>query len=191
MNNEQEKLGTFPFVLGGASFIPGIGIIFGITAIIWGLITNKLGGKKLAIIGSCGIAFSIILYGALFYFGTVQRGGVYDELRVQLAKTTITSLVQAIEFYKTQNGQYPDSLETLQKTLPENTLVFVTDPTDVQFTEKPRNFHYKLKDESHYYLLGVGLDETPYTSDDLLPDIKVNDNNGVGLIIHSGSVNGL
>ena len=120
--------------------------------IVWGLVTNKVGGKKLAIIGSCGIGFSIILYSALFYFGMVQRGGVYDELRVQLGKTTITSLVQTIEFYKTQNGYYPETLEALQKTLPENTLVFVTDPTDVQFTEKPRNFHYKLKDESHYYL---------------------------------------
>ena len=47
MNHEQEKLGTFPFVIGGVSFIPGIGIIFGIIAIIWGLVTKKLGGKKI------------------------------------------------------------------------------------------------------------------------------------------------
>ncbi|MCP4094680.1 MAG: type II secretion system protein G, partial [Planctomycetaceae bacterium] len=95
MNEKQEKLGILPFVIGGVSFIPGIGIFFGIVAIIWGLATKKLGGKKLAVVGACGIGFSVILYGALFYFGFVQRGGVYDDLRVQLSKNTITSLVQS------------------------------------------------------------------------------------------------
>ena len=191
MNEEQEKLGTFPYVLGGVSFIPLIGIIFGIIAIIWGLATKKLGGKKLAIIGACGIAFSIILYGSLFYFGAVQRGGVYDELRSQLSKTTITSLVQAIEFYKTQNGQYPESLETLRKSLPENSLVFVFDPTHVQMGGEPRYYHYELKDEDHYYLLGIGPDEKPYTSDDVLPNIEIKKNSGIGLLIYENSNNGL
>ncbi len=68
MSEEQEKLGTFPYIIGGVSFIPGIGIIFGIIAITWGLVTKKLGGKKLAVIGACGISFSIILYGSLSYF---------------------------------------------------------------------------------------------------------------------------
>ena len=190
MNDEQEKLGTFPYVIGGVSFIPGIGIIFGIIAIIWGLVTKKLGGKKLAIIGACGIGFSIILYGSLFYFGFVQRGGVYDDLRVQLSKNTITSLVQAIEFYKTQNGQYPESLEVLRKSLPENSMVFVHDPTDVQMGGEPRYYHYELKDQNHYYLLGVGPDGQPYTSDDVLPNIEINQNSGIGLLIHQGSKNG-
>lgn len=61
-----------------------------IIAIIWGQVTKKLGGKKLAIIGMCGISFSIILYGLFFYFGFVQKGGVYDDLRNQLSKSTIT-----------------------------------------------------------------------------------------------------
>jgi hypothetical protein len=191
MNNEQEKLGTFPFVIGGVSFIPGIGIIFGIIAIIWGLATNKLGGKKLAVIGACGIGLSVILYGSLFYFGFVQRGGVYDDLRIQLSKNTITSLVQAIEFYKTQNDHYPESLETLRKSLPENSMVFVHDPTHVQMGGEPRYYHYELKDQDHYYLLGVGSDEQPYTSDDVLPNIEINQNSSVGLLIHQGSKNGL
>lgn len=191
MNDEHEKLGTFPFVIGGVSFIPGIGIIFGIIAIIWGLVTKKLGGKKLAIVGACGIGFSVILYGSLFYFGFVQRGGVYDDLRVQLSKNTITSLVQAIEFYKTQNGHYPQSLEVLRQSLPENSMVFIHDPTDVQMGGEPRYYHYELKNQGHYYLLGVGPDGQPYTSDDVLPNIEVNQNSGVGLLIHQGSNNGL
>ncbi len=190
MNEKPEKLGTFPYVIGGVSFIPGIGIIFGIIAITWGLVTKKLGGKKLAIIGACGIGFSVILYSSLFYFGFVQRGGVYDDLRSQLSKNTITSLVQAIEFYKTQNGNYPDSLETLRKSLPENSMVFVHDPTDVQMGGEPRYYHYELKDQSHYYLLGVGADQKPYTSDDILPTIEVKPNSNIGFIVHEDSRNG-
>ena len=100
MNKEQKKLGNFPFVIGGISFIPLIGIIFGGIAIIWGLLTKKLGGKKLAIIGFSGICFSFILYGSLYYFGFKQRGGVYDDLRDKLNQKTINSLVQSIEFFK-------------------------------------------------------------------------------------------
>jgi hypothetical protein len=191
MSEENGKLGIFPFIIGGVSFIPGIGIIFGIIAIIWGLVTNKRGGKKLAIIGSCGLGLSIILYGSLFYFGFVQKGGVYDDLRVQLSKSTITSLVQSIEFYKTQNGQYPKSLEVLRKSLPENSLVLVHDPTDVKLGGEPRYYHYELEGSENYYLLGVGKDELPYTSDDVLPSIEVNQNSGVGLLFHQSSKNGL
>jgi hypothetical protein len=191
MKEEQEKLGTFPYVISGVSFVPLIGIIFGIIAIVWGLVTKKLGGKKLAIIGACGIGFSVILYSSLFYFGFVQRGGVYDDLRSQLSKNTITSLVQAIEFYKTQNGNYPNSLETLSKSLPENSMVFVHDSTHVQMGGEPRYYHYELNDQSHYYLLGVGADEKPYTSDDILPNIEIKPNSNIGFIVHEGSKNGL
>ncbi len=191
MNDDDEKLGAFPYVIAGVSFIPGIGIIFGIISIVWGLVTKKLGGKKLAIIGASGIGFSIILYGALFYFGFAQRGGVYDDLRLRLSKNTITTLVQAIEFYKTQNGQYPESLEVLRNSLPQNSFVFIHDPTDVQIGGEPRNYHYELKNNNHYYLLGVGPDGLPYTSDDVLPNIEINQNSGVGLLLHKGSNNGL
>ncbi|MGO9446630.1 MAG: hypothetical protein ACLPXB_17930, partial [Thiobacillaceae bacterium] len=114
----SEKLGTFPFVIGGMSFVPLVGVLFGIIAIVWGLVTKKLGGKRLAAIGAGGIGFTIVIYGALFYFGFAQRGGVYDDLRTKLAQTTINSLVQSIEFYKLQHGRYPESLKALQDSLP-------------------------------------------------------------------------
>src|SRR5208283_1587576 len=116
---EKHKLVGFPYVIGGLSFIPVIGVLFGIIAIIWGLVTKKLGGKKLALIGTAGIAFTVVLYSGLFYFGVMQRGGVYDE----------------------------------------------------------------LIDENHYYLLGVGQDGKPFTSDDILPRVEVGPNSKVGLLI--------
>ncbi len=191
MNDEKEKLGAFPFVIGGISFIPLLGVLFGIVAIIWGLVTKKSGGKKLAIIGACGIAFTVILYSSLFYFGFMQRGGVYDELRGQLAESTLTTVVQAIEFYKTQNGHYPDSLATLQASLPENSMVFVFDPTHIEMGSDQRYYHYELQGDSNYYLLGVGVDGEPYTADDLLPSIELQPNSGIGLLVHENSTKGL
>ena len=183
MNEQQEKLGTLPFVISGISFIPLLGVLFGLVAIIWGLSTKKAGGKKLAFIGGGGIAFTVVLYSALFYFGFMQRGGVYDELRKELSETTLTSLVQAIEFYKVQNGKYPESLEILKKSLPENPFVIIVDPTDVKLGGKPRYFYYELLDNEHYYLLGVGPDGKPFTADDILPKMKLSAQSKIGLLI--------
>ncbi|WP_202741212.1 MULTISPECIES: type II secretion system protein GspG [Acinetobacter] len=187
VNERSNKLGVFPYVIAAMSFIPGIGVIFGVIAVIWGVLTKKSGGKVLTIIGAFGIGLSIVLYGSLFYFGFVQRGGLYDELRAQSSQIAMTSLVQAIEFYKVENGHYPDSLEILNQSLPENSSVFVFDATDVSWSSSPRYYHYELKDSSHYYLLSVGQDGEPYTSDDILPNIELKPDSKIGLIFHDSS----
>ena len=183
MNEKQQTLGKFPFVVGGMSFIPGFGVLFGLIAIVWGLVTKKTGGKKLALIGATGIAFGALLYAAFYYFAVVQRGGIYDDLRAKLAETTITSVVQAIEFYKVQNGRYPESLDVLRKSLPESTAMIVFDPTDARTSGQARYYYYELIDADHYYLLGVGTDGRPFTQDDLLPKIDVGAQSKVGLVI--------
>ena len=55
MGKQKEKLGVFPYVVGGISYIPLIGVPIGIITIIYGLITRKRGGKILALIGAGGI----------------------------------------------------------------------------------------------------------------------------------------
>lgn len=180
---ESERLTGFPFVIGGLSFIPLIGVLFGIAAIVWGLVTRKAGGRKLALLGASGIAFSVVLYGGLFYFGFVQQGGVYDKLRQQLAQTTLNQLVQSIEFYKVGHGSYPASLEALQATLPKNSLAIITDPTHVKLGEKPRNFFYERVGEDHYYLRAVGADGIPFTADDIVPQIDASASGRIGLLL--------
>lgn len=188
VSEQKKRLGTFPYVIGGMSFIPLIGVLFGLIAIVWGLVTKKAGGKKLAFIGGGGITFTVVLYSSLFYFGFVQRGGIYDDLRVDLSKRNLSSLVQAIEFYQAQNGHYPESLGALKKALPEDSTVFVFDLAEPQMEGEPRHYHYELKDESHYYLLGVGSDGKPYTSDDILPNIEMKEDSSIGLLIHEQSI---
>lgn len=172
--NTGEKLGVLPYVIGGMSFIPLCGVIFGIVSIVWGLVTPKRGGKILALVGGLGIVFTVVLYGALYYFGFVQRGGVYDSLRAQLAQSQLASAVQAIEFYKLQNGEYPTTLLDLQEPLQQTPPVFIFDPTIVDVTgSQLRLFHYQvLEDGRGYYLLGVGADGKPFTSDDLVPNVN-------------------
>jgi hypothetical protein len=176
------KLGVFPYVVGGMSFIPLLGVLFGIVAVVWGLATPKAGGKRVAALGAGGIGFTIVLYGALFYFGFVQRGGVYDDLRSRMAQSTVNSLVPAIELYKLQNGRYPDTLQELQKSLPKDSTVFVFDPSVVQFGGQPRYFFYERVGDDNYYLRGLGQDGIPFTADDIVPQIAVQPNSKIGLL---------
>ncbi|MFO7568560.1 MAG: type II secretion system protein GspG, partial [Smithellaceae bacterium] len=123
------------------------------------------------------------IYSATFYFGFMKRGGVYDDLRVKMAQSNLTQLVQSIEFYKVQNGTYPVSLEALKDALPKESMVFINDPTDVHMGGESRNFYYKRIDENHYHLLGVGSDGKPFTNHDILPTIASVPQGKVGLII--------
>jgi tetratricopeptide (TPR) repeat protein len=186
--NEIGRVGEesrFPYVIAGLSYIPLIGVIFGIIAAVWGITTAQKGAKKVALIGIGGIAFTLLIYGGLFYFGFVKRGGVYDNLRHDMAKTMLTSLVQTVEFYKLQHENYPATLKDLEKSLDKNQLVSVYDPTQMRIGEKPSYFYYQLSaDGSTYYLFGVGADGKPFTADDILPDVSISQN--VGLRFPSG-----
>jgi hypothetical protein len=174
---------------GGLSFIPLLGVLFGIITIVLGLVSPKRGGKLVAAIGAGGICFTVILYGALFYFGFVQRGGVYDDLRAQMAQANLNTLVPSIEFYKIQHGQYPESLAVLQQSLPKNGATYVTvfDPTDVHIGRQPRYFYYERVGQDHYFLRGVGPDGQPFTADDIVPQVSSTPGSKVGLLLERQS----
>ena len=115
--------------------------------------------------------------------GFVQRGGIFDELKIELAETTLTSLVRDVEFYKTQNGAYPTSLKALLKSLPD---AYVFDPTQVKLDTKQQHFfYYHRVGDAHYYLLGVGADGEAFTGDDIHPNVEVGPDSGVGLLIRN------
>jgi hypothetical protein len=183
MNSSETRLGALPYVIGGLSFIPLVGIPFGLAAVIWGLATKKSGGGLLALIGSGGIAFTVLLYGGLFYFGIMQRGGIYDDLRRQMAQSQLNSLVPAIEFYKVGRGVYPESLKHLQDSLPKDSMVFVFDAADFKAWSPPRYFYYERVGTDHYYLRGVGPDGLPFTADDVVPQVDPAIAGKIGLLV--------
>jgi len=181
--SSRESSGCLGYVIGGMSFIPLIGVLFGIIAIIWGF---KAKNSKLKYVGSAGILFTVILYGSLGYFGFVQENGIYDDLRAKMTKTQLTSAVQSIEFYKVQNGKYPDSLEILQKSLPENSMVFLHDATQVNM-DKMRLYYYKVINENSYHIRSYGRDGIINTADDIFPSPIKN----TGLVADYQVVSGL
>jgi hypothetical protein len=183
MTEKNEGLGAFPFVIAGVSFIPVIGIPFGLVSLIWGIVTKKKGGNKLALVGGLGIMFTIVLYAGLFYFGFVKRGGIYDELRIKSAQSGLNSVVQALEFYKVQHGSYPESLKALKESLPRDSIVLVFDPTELKPSGSRRYFYYERVGADHYYLRAVGFDGIPFTSDDIVPQVNLTPGSKLGLLI--------
>ena len=171
--------GSAPFVVAGLSYIPLVGVVFGIIAIAWGLALRTRRGQRVAAIGAGGIAFTIAIYGSLFYFGFVQRGGVYDGLRTKMAQSVLNGLVPHIEYYKVVHGEYPPTLEALSKSLPKDAFVFAIDPSG----PNGRPFYYQRVDATHYYLRGLGPDGVPFTADDLIPTIEPNARDKLGLLI--------
>ena len=126
---------------------------------------------------------TVVLYGALFYFGFVQTGGIYDHLRNEMARPQLDSLVQSIEFYRLQYGSYPDSLQQLQATLPKSSFITIYDPTSMRLGTKPRAFYYERSGPDHYYLRSVGADGEPFTDDDIVPGIKLTPDSKAGLLV--------
>lgn len=180
----QPKIHTAAYVLAAISFIPLIGLLFGIAALVLSILGwRKRGAKIVALIASLGMLCTVALYGALFYFGFVQRGGVYDELRQQLTVNTLSTLVSEIEFYRLQHGVYPESLEQLQESQP-NKPIFIVDTSSPPFSAEPfRLFYYERSGDAHYYLRSVGNDGKAFTADDILPHIEQTENSKIGLLL--------
>jgi hypothetical protein len=133
--------------------------------------------------GCAGAVIVVIglMFVALFYFGFVQRGGVYDAMRVQLAQGQLNQLVPYIELYRTQRGAYPDTLEQVAEIIPANTAVMIQDVSFVQIGPNGRLYHYERVGDDHYILRGVGADGAPFTGDDIIPNGF--SNGGVGLLL--------
>ena len=180
----QPKIHTAAYVLAAISFIPLIGLLFGIAALVLSILGwRKRGAKIVALIASLRMLCTVALYSALFYFGFVQRGGVYDELRQQLTVNTLSALVSEVEFYRLQHGAYPESLEQLQESQP-NKPIFIVDTSSTPFSAEPfRLFYYERSSDAHYYLRSVGNDGKAFTADDILPHIEQTENSKIGLLL--------
>ena len=168
------------YVLAGASFIPLFGVPFGLAAIVWGCVRRAW---AMVILGLAGVAFTVVSYGALFYFGFYQHGGIYDDLRAKMAVTMLNSTVREGEFYKLRRGHYPATLDEVASR-DINNPVFVVDPTSMNWQggAKNTNFFYELAPDGKTYLLrSVGPDRAPFTDDDILPSLSEEDRKNIGL----------
>jgi hypothetical protein len=142
---------------------------------------GKLNGCVTAVIvlGAVGFLIAVIVYGSLFYFGFVQRGGVYDGLRRQLSQQMLTDLVPHVELYKIEHGAYPETLQDVAAGAPNGSAVFIEDSTN---PIKPQPFFYQRVGCDKYYLRSVGPDGKPFTADDLTPQVNADTAGKLGLL---------
>jgi hypothetical protein len=161
---------------GWLGLIPLVGAFVGIGLVVLGLI--KYRDRKLILIGCAAILFTIIIYGSLFYYAFYSKAG--EEQFARSSQTFLNELVKDIEFYKIQNGDYPDSLQQLVK---PNEIVWLDDPILARRPgTKNTKFNYQ-KIGNKYTLFSSGLDRIPNTTDDIYPTVALSDTSKFGLII--------
>lgn len=169
--SDTQRLRRLPYAIGGLSFAPFVGFIFGSVAVVWGLALWKTTGKRLVVIGLVGMLCSFALQAGLYRFGFIGRDGIPAPARDPLAQGALNALVPQLEAYKKQHGRYPKSLITLAKAAGVNDHVLIYDPTFAPGPGQQRRlFHYRRLKNGGYFLLGLGADGKPYTADDLLPE---------------------
>jgi len=128
----------------------------------------------LALLGAAGILFTFIIYRLLFYFGFIHKGGFYDKLKTQMAKTLLDELVKKLEYYKVENYYYPEILNDLVSDGSESDgFTFIYEPFIRFGDSKIHTFNYELFNEgSNYFLFSSGPDQLKGTLDDIFPQVS-------------------
>lgn len=161
----NKNIGYFPYILGGMSFIPIIGVLFGVISVLWGIVKWGQGGRMLVFVGLGGVLMtaSVGVIGYSVYKESMEEG-VWSQSQTKLVKAQLFNAVLAIETYKIQNGKYPKSLNVVQELLPKDSLPILRDPMSSKGL-----FYYKLVNKNAYHIRSSGADKTLNTSDDILP----------------------
>ena len=154
--------------------IPVIGFFAGLVILILGIVHYK--DRVFIIMGAIGMLITIAIYGSMIYF--VQTSGVVQDGFAEIAQTQINDLVKSIEFYKLQNGSYPDSLQQIDT---KGSFTNIYDPVSSKFGDNEKPFHYSKKGNK-YLLFSVGKDGKPNTADDIYPTLTNPDTSKLGFI---------
>jgi hypothetical protein len=152
---------------GWLGFIPLIGGFVGIGLMILGAF--KYRDRKLIIIGSADLFFTVAIYSSMFYYFMYSDAAAKGF--AQTSQMFLNGLVKELEFYKLKNGSYPDNLEQL----PRNEDMFsIYDPLLARRPgTKDTKYNYRKTGDS-YILFSSGIDRIPDTKDDIYPTVTLN-----------------
>jgi hypothetical protein len=154
--------------------IPVVGFFAGLVVFILGIVHYK--DKVYIIMGAIGMLITIAIYGSMIYF--VQTSNVVNDGFAEIAQTQLNDLVKSVEFYKLQNGAYPDSLQQIET---KDSFISIDDPLQTFKNKKTVTYHYQLKGKK-YLLFSVGKDGKPNTADDIYPTLTSADTSKLGFI---------
>lgn len=169
-----KSTGNPPYLLGLICLIPFVGAFVGVVFIILG--ATRFKDNWFTLIGAFGITFTVVIYSTVFQAG--KHASVFKNGFKELSKMQVSNLVKDIEFYKLQNGQYPDSLKQLQV---DNKSAFIYDPLQASQGRQSNLFYY-LKVGNKYKLFSSGEDGIPCTVDDFYPQVSAKVISKIGLL---------
>jgi hypothetical protein len=141
------------YSMGWLCLIPLVGGIVGVVLVINGFIKYNR-NLRMIITGIAGILFTVGIYGGMCLFGISKTG---RSQFVVFAQSDLNALMKDIEFYKTQNGNYPDSLPQLKT---KDDFLQIHDPVQVTGSSKTTMFNYQNTGKK-YHLFSSGVDGIP------------------------------
>jgi hypothetical protein len=114
VKNSKYSPATFstkkpPYLLGLLCVIPLIGAFVGAGLLLYGIFVYK--DKWIIAIGAVGILFSVFVFKSMD--PTTGNDLQFKKAVMEMDKGELNGIVKQIEFYKIQNGQYPDRLQQL------------------------------------------------------------------------------
>lgn len=157
------------FLLAGAAFLPGFGVVFGAAAVTWALISDRPRALVAAGLGAAGALLNLI-GGAMLVWHAGQNPA-YASAGAASARRDLSRLVGAIEAYRREQGRYPVRLAAFTQLPYSLRLVNIQDFSAGVF-RRPKEYHYDLDPDGRTYtLFAVGPDGRPGTADDLYPEL--------------------
>lgn len=186
-NSRISRLSYIPAL---ASFIPLLGIPFGLTAILWGATRWRNGGKPIVFLAAGGILISIVIYGSLgIQLFRYMASPEYAADQAGFAQISLSEIHRDIEYYKIVYGEYPGSLHELneasevKRNYEDLSSSAAFPPVLGNSQERRHEYYYRLfNDGSSYYLFGYGLDNRPFTEDDVYPSLPAEHSDRLGLV---------
>jgi hypothetical protein len=168
------QAGKHLYSRGWLGLIPLIGGFVGLWLIVLGILKYK--NRKLIIIGTAALLFTVIVYSSMAYYFEYSRSFRKDFS--VFCQPQLNELIKSIEFYKIENGHYPDSLDELRRSSDQ---VRIDDPIAQTGSDNKSQFYYKHI-HGKYILFSSGIDRIPYNNDDIFPSSNLFDSTKTGLI---------
>lgn len=158
------------FVLAGLSYTPILGFFVGAVGASWGLMSSRRGALRAAAISAGGALLNLV--GMMVFASSFTDGNPAAEQALgRAAREELVGLVAAIDRHRETAGEYPASLQLLQRKLMPFQVINIYDQSAGAFTW-PRPYRYQIAaDGQSFDLFGVGPDKKPGTADDVRPEL--------------------
>ena len=166
MKTSNNRVGI-PKWLHVLSFIPNIGMLYGLIILILGIVNKN---KSTIIWGIVGILFTPIFW--ITVLVAIDASGFNSQSNILFTKNNLNEMVKDLEYYRVKNGSFPDSLGQLRN---QNNFFDDSDLSSENIFHwklKSQRLYYKKINDTSYILQAKGKDTILNTEDDIFPDLK-------------------